>query len=122
MPGSTGALAASAGDPSPVLVSSASRRLWKDSCEAETYACGDLIGVDQFVPFPADAAPFREPSSMEAVRAAGMKPDLPPADLAGGGSRSRRPVGLDLCDPLLVRHRPAGEHRRVARAQPVRGC
>lgn len=45
--------------------------------DADAYGGGDLIGVGEWAPFPADTAPFAEPSSLAALEAKDLALQLP---------------------------------------------
>lgn len=49
----------------------------------ESVACGDLIGVDQYTPYPADRAPFKEPAKLSDIEEKAPSAVLPDEDLVG---------------------------------------
>ena len=51
--------------------------------DAEAVACGDLIGVDQWEPFPADQAPFKEPAELADIDGEGLDRRCSPRRLVG---------------------------------------
>ena len=50
---------------------------------AESVACGDLIGVDQYTPYPADRAPFKEPAKLSDIEEKAPSAVLPDEDFVG---------------------------------------
>ncbi|HMK92290.1 MAG TPA: hypothetical protein VK576_04765 [Thermoleophilia bacterium] len=80
-PAAVGRLAAQAGPPPPppVVPWGADRQ---ETWDYDSYAGGDLLGLGSTA-FPADDAPFRQPSSLRALLGSGPALHLPPGRLVG---------------------------------------
>ena len=81
--GATGRRPAWAGPAAPAPESRSRRAEWQEGGDAESVACGDLIGVSQYDAFPADKAPFKEPASLADVTQRTSYVPLPDPDLVG---------------------------------------
>jgi len=82
-PGATGRLAAWAGPTAPAPLAAARAVSWQETSDAESVACGDLIGVSQYGQFPADEAPFKEPASLADVTERNSAVSLPDRSSVG---------------------------------------
>lgn len=82
-PRATGRLTAWAGRAAPAPRPSTRTTDLQEAQDAEICACGDLIGISDYEPFPADAAPFKEPASLAAIRAKDRAVTLPEPTLVG---------------------------------------
>jgi hypothetical protein len=80
----TGRLPSWAGPPAPAPNRASRDAEWREVQDAEAVACGDLIGVNQWVPFPADEAPFKEPAELGDIEDKASPALLPEEDLVGG--------------------------------------
>ena len=79
----TGRLPAWAGPAAPAPESRSRRADSLEKGDAESVACGDLIGVDQWEPFPADDAPFKEPAELADIVRRGSPVPLPDPERIG---------------------------------------
>jgi hypothetical protein len=79
----TGRLPSWAGPPAPAPKQPARNVEWREAGDAEAIACGDLIGVDQWEPFPADDAPFKEPAELADIVRRGSPVPLPDPERTG---------------------------------------
>lgn len=81
--GATGRLPSWAGPAAPAPKQPARNVEWREEWDAEAVACGDLIGVDQWEPFPADQAPFKEPAEVSDIEEKASSALLPEENLVG---------------------------------------
>jgi hypothetical protein len=79
----TGRLPSWAGPAAPAPQQPARNVERREESDAEAVACGDLIGVDQWEPFPADDTPFKEPAKLTDIAESGKDVPLPGEELVG---------------------------------------
>ena len=82
-PHATGRLGAWAGPAAPPPRAARRAVDWREELDAEAVAGGNLIGVSDWAPFPADVAPFRQPASLAALAARAPALRLPGPSFVG---------------------------------------
>ena len=125
-PDATGRLTAWAGPAAPAPSAPARTAGWQEERDAELSACGDLMGFDSYVPFPADEAPFKEPASLADITQKNSTVCLPDAKSVGRPAavnalsywtyEIRYKSGVDL----LVNTRLSGVPHRTVLAELVK--